>query len=556
MGWEQFTDALEQKADTTALPVLKEMVATKASLDQLAEIGTRKADRHELAAVLQNTAALRARLDEQQHKAVEMETRKADSLEVKAALRGKADLAALEAGLAKIAEIETHKADRTEVAEALARKAELAAVEQLAVDKANLEQLASLEASKADRHELAAALQNTATLVARLDEQQRHALELEARKADSLEVTAALGGKADLAALETGLARIAEIETHKADRTEVEEALARKAELAAVEQLAVDKANLEQLASLEASKANHSEVSGLNDRKADREELAAAVRETATLLARLDEQQRHAQGTMHDHKLRTLDIERRLGLLLEEARKRLPEPLTKQQIRTLTGHLKGLDAAMYAQFEDIFRGTREDIKGRQSIYLPYLSKTPGTNVLDLGCGRGEFLELLLDNNYTATGVDLSPVMVRRCQDLSLPAQQGDVIEFLRSQRARAYGAVTAFHIVEHLPTERLLGLLDEALRVLRRGGLLILETPNPRNMIVGACDFYIDPTHLSPLPPQLLQFLVEDRGFVDVAVLPLHPVPDYQRPKYEGLPEFLTDLLFGPQDYGIVATKA
>jgi SAM-dependent methyltransferase len=345
-----------------------------------------------------------------------------------------------------------------------------------------------------DRQELAATLETVAALRARLDELQGDALAMDARKADRLEVGAALREKVDMAALEAGLA---EMQAEKASRGELSE-----------------------------------------------------------LRARIDEKQREAQLAAHTLRLRTLDIERRLGLLLEEARKRLPEPLTAHQVQTLAGHLRGTDAAAYAEFEDIHRGSREDIKGRQSAYLPYLSKAPGPAVLDLGCGRGEFLEVLLENNYAATGVDLNPVMVRRCQDLGLPAQQGDAIEFLRSQQAKTYDAVSAFHVIEHLPSEQRLALLDEALRVLRPGGLLILETPNPRNLVVGACNFYMDPTHLNPIPPQLLQFLVEDRGFVNVTVLPLHPVPDYQRPAHDPLPEFLTDLLFGPQDYGIIASKA
>ena len=86
--------------------------------------------------------------------------------------------------------------------------------------------------------------------------------------------------------------------------------------------------------------------------------------------------------------------------------------------------------------------------------------------------------------------------------------------------------------------------------------LLILETPNPKNLLVGSCNFYLDPTHLVPLPPERLRFAVESRGFVNAEIKPLHPVPDYARPDTAGLPASLVELLYGPQDYAVIAWKA
>jgi O-antigen chain-terminating methyltransferase len=101
-----------------------------------------------------------------------------------------------------------------------------------------------------------------------------------------------------------------------------------------------------------------------------------------------------------------------------------------------------------------------------------------------------------------------------------------------------------------------LAFLDEALRILCPGGLLILETPNPQNLVVGASNFHIDPTHLNPIPPALLRFVVEARGFVNAEIKPMHPVPEYARPSGVEIPSYLADLLYGPQDYGVVAWKA
>jgi 2-polyprenyl-3-methyl-5-hydroxy-6-metoxy-1,4-benzoquinol methylase len=215
---------------------------------------------------------------------------------------------------------------------------------------------------------------------------------------------------------------------------------------------------------------------------------------------------------------------------------------------------------MYVDFEDIFRGTREDIKSRQSVYLPYIGRSPAAQgqypVLDIGCGRGEFLEILKQQGNKAKGVDKNPVMVERCKELDLDVELADGIEFLRKQKAGQYGAITVFHVIEHLPQAARVTLLDEALRVLRPGGLLILETPNPQNLVVGSCNFYLDPTHVSPIPPDLLRFVVEARGFVNAEIKLLHPVPDYARPASDSLPEELVALLYGPQDYSVIAWKA
>ena len=278
------------------------------------------------------------------------------------------------------------------------------------------------------------------------------------------------------------------------------------------------------------------------------------------VLTKLTDREQQLLSGFQAHKLRILDIERRLALLLEEARKRLPAPMDERQISAIVSKLEGLDASQYADFEDIFRGTREDIKNRQAAYLPYLKKAPGRGaarpILDVGCGRGEFLEMLHENGHEGTGVDSNPNMVERCRELGLQVERADGLEYLRRSKAGHYAAVTAFHVVEHVPHPRLLALLDEAFRALRSGGLLILETPNPKNLIVGASNFYMDPTHLNPIPPEQLRFVVEARGFVNAEIKPMHPVPEYARPAGVEIPDYLAELLYGPQDYAVVAWKA
>jgi SAM-dependent methyltransferase len=252
--------------------------------------------------------------------------------------------------------------------------------------------------------------------------------------------------------------------------------------------------------------------------------------------------------------------ERRLTLLLEEARRRLPQPLDAKQLQTFADELPRVHDAGYLGFEDTFRGTREDIKERVSIYLPKLraagAGTRQAPVLDLGCGRGELLEVLRDQGLEASGVDSNAAAVDKCRELKLAAMPGDLFEALAGLPDGSLGGVTALHVVEHLPFPLVLRLLDETLRVLRPGGIAIFETPNPTNLQVGASTFYIDPTHRNPVHPLTLHYLAEARGLVQVETLMLHPFPKEARlPEDTAEARLLNESLFGPQDYAVLGRR-
>jgi O-antigen chain-terminating methyltransferase len=216
------------------------------------------------------------------------------------------------------------------------------------------------------------------------------------------------------------------------------------------------------------------------------------------------------------------------------------------------------DQQFYSAFTDRHRGPRELVSSRlKADYLPLLTLLgqwfPAGEALDLGCGRGEWLEILKDCGLAAHGIDLDEAMLAGCREQGLGVTHEDALSACRGATDESQVLVSAFHLVEHLPLEAVRELIEEARRALKPGGLLILETPNPENLVVGTSGFFLDPTHQRPIPLHLLIFLAEYAGFAQVKVLRLHEAP--------GLAGKTTltllDVLGGVSpDYAIVAQKA
>jgi len=216
-----------------------------------------------------------------------------------------------------------------------------------------------------------------------------------------------------------------------------------------------------------------------------------------------------------------------------------------------------LQKNFYRAFEDRYRGSRVVILGRLQIYVDFLAPLKGlfknASAIDLGCGRGEFLEVLLSAGFKAKGIDLDAGMLQACTELKLPAEKGDALAFLAKLPKQSQVVVSAFHVVEHMPFEQLQILVADAYRVLKPGGILILETPNPENITVATANFYLDPTHQRPIPPQLLSFVGEYAGFERVKILRLQESPTLKEKQNVDL----ADVLSGASpDYSIVAQKA
>jgi len=243
--------------------------------------------------------------------------------------------------------------------------------------------------------------------------------------------------------------------------------------------------------------------------------------------------------------------ETRLSRLLEGAD--LTRSAPSQPAHPEQDHL--LDS-LYFSLEDVLRGTPEQIKEEVKVYLPVLEKAGiSSSILDVGCGRGEWLQVLRDAGLQARGIDTNRILVQQCKELSLDVEEREALGYLGSLTDGSLNAITAFHFAEHLPLETLVKFLDEAGRTLKPGGLLILETPNPENLLVGSCNFYLDPTHKNPIPIPTMKVLVEARGFRCEEVLRLHAVESAKIEVKDQLTSHLNHFLYGPMNYAVIARK-
>jgi SAM-dependent methyltransferase len=214
----------------------------------------------------------------------------------------------------------------------------------------------------------------------------------------------------------------------------------------------------------------------------------------------------------------------------------------------------------YREFEDRFRGSREEILDRLREYLPYvafLKEEPHRgSVVDIGCGRGEWLEILREEGIDAIGVDLNERQAQAAKDLGLHVVIADALGWMGQQQDRSVSLLSAMHIIEHMTFEQVVDFLKEAARILKPGAALLIETPNPESLIVGGYKFWLDPTHVRPYPPELLSQLLASFSFGQEQVLRLHP--DGRNREYRdiyGLAKPITDLLVGPLDYAILCRK-
>jgi len=218
---------------------------------------------------------------------------------------------------------------------------------------------------------------------------------------------------------------------------------------------------------------------------------------------------------------------------------------------------------LYMVFEDHFRGSREQIRERLGEYLPLVDNYLAAGheevaAVDLGCGRGEWLQLLQSRGVKALGIDSNTGFLGQCEEAGLDVVESDALEYIISLPDESVAIITGFHIIEHLEFAVLVRLVDEVQRVLCKGGVAIFETPNPKNLIVGACNFYADPTHVRQIFPDLLEFVMQSRGFQSVSLRYLNPHPQEQQLATEEAPILagqLNGLLSCARDFAVIAYK-
>jgi len=214
----------------------------------------------------------------------------------------------------------------------------------------------------------------------------------------------------------------------------------------------------------------------------------------------------------------------------------------------------------YLSLEQAYRGSRDEILKRYKATLhlvePLFTKKKEMRAADLGCGRGEWLQIISGYCAEVTGIDMNSAMVSQCLNHGLNAEQGDLLEWLQRQTDQSLDLVTAFHVIEHLPFEKFNMLIHEIYRVLTYGGSVILETPNPENIHVATHMFYRDPTHKTPVPKELSSHLLEFHGFTQITVHPVHPFENTMRvPEDSEVAKRFNSMVYGATDYLVTGTK-
>jgi O-antigen chain-terminating methyltransferase len=281
---------------------------------------------------------------------------------------------------------------------------------------------------------------------------------------------------------------------------------------------------------------------------------------------------RHTVSAQHSDFTAALDrsrieIQERLWADLDRARTEF-EQLIHRELRVVRQRAASLQPAPvpatthsdpqtpdidFLRFADRFRGSEDWVRKTQQRHLAAF--TGCTHVLDIGCGRGEFLQLLTEHNIPSPkGIDLSEECVAICRSKGLQAETADLFAYLAAAPPGSIDGIYCAQVVEHLPPARLPEMLRLAAEALPPGGKLLIETPNPACLAIFATHFYLDPTHQRPVPAPLLAFYLEERGFAKICVETLNPAVD----TLEGLadlPAEFREAFFGGLDYAVTATR-
>jgi SAM-dependent methyltransferase len=283
--------------------------------------------------------------------------------------------------------------------------------------------------------------------------------------------------------------------------------------------------------------------------------------------------------SLEEHKFRTFlamadrleKLEREIRLLkaVRTTETHSPQPASGRRSADGLGTLRDLPRApsgrppvdaqrFFFELQGRFQSNVQADTNRLEMYRSVIGnldpRLPAGTWLDIGSGRGRWLQIARDGGYDAAGVDSNHTAVEQCRESGFEVTEADALEFLQSAGDQSFAVVSAFHVLEHCPFEYCLNLAHETARTLKPGGVFLIETPHPGNLLMAAEQFWIDPTHHRPIPLPLMEFLFEYCG-LDV----VHRFEVNARPESEQLPfreldlaNRLNLLLYGPQDYAVM----
>lgn len=300
--------------------------------------------------------------------------------------------------------------------------------------------------------------------------------------------------------------------------------------------------------------------------------LAQSVQQGAYLLRRLDELENRLNAIDNQALDQRLKLDQRLNKIERSVKNisRAMKDLVKDEVllQNQDVTLREVQNFDYIGFENHYRGHEDDIRERQADFLRFFQGRGG--VLDIGCGRGEFLELLRDNEVKAKGIDFDEDMVDRCKAKGLNVIKAEAISYLRGLKDASLGGIFIGQVVEHLTPNQLVELLELCYQKLKADSYLVVETVNPLCLSVFSSTFYLDISHQKPVHPQFLQFHLQSLGFRDFELMFISPMDDGKKLKLldegsgglshdkfvlnENLDK-LNQLLFSYQDYALAAKK-
>lgn len=256
-------------------------------------------------------------------------------------------------------------------------------------------------------------------------------------------------------------------------------------------------------------------------------------------------------------RIERLQLESRLARL-ERARTARPAITAAPREGAIASEQVSAPSFDYETFEARFR-PEESVRERQQSYVELLRGQK--RVVDLGCGRGELIEMLQAEGVSAYGVEIDPDFIALLEEKGIEVVGKDAITHLAELEVGAVDGIVGSHLIEHLTAAAVSALVTSAAEKLAEGGIFVLETPNPESLVAGSINFHRDLTHVRPIHPDTLAFLCESAGFSDVEIRRLSPVPEAERlpppgdATLDGIVERLNDLLFGYQDYAVIARR-